>query len=161
VELDIPEVVGKRKVYQWRDKLMSVHPCVLPAWHNGDTLEEWYYLTKNYDYVATQGPKEGVKGKLLNYLLFTARENDCKVHVFLLGKSAHKYPLVYSCDVSSWIGARWGDLPIAKHGTLLVGKKVARRKMYHLVNTYNLCQWVKYAKSLESLHKSIERNIEK
>lgn len=160
-ELDIDVLVGYEKVKQYRKYLeKKIGRKCIPVWHRSRGLEEWYKLTKEYDYVAIGGfaikDIKKTEYKFIQKFLEIARKNNCKVHGlgFTSLKSLPKYPF-YSVDSTSWkSGNRFGSLYIFKNNKLLMIKRPANKRMksgefYSMIEYWNFKEWVKFQKYAE------------
>jgi len=155
-ELDIDVIVGYEKVKEYTKYLeqKTGRKCI-PVWHVKRGLDEWFRLTKEYDYVAIGGivAKE-IKSSQYDMfipLLKIAKENNCKVHGlgFTNLKLMKKYHF-YSVDSTSWkSGGRFGSIYEFKNNKMYQYKKPDNKRAksangwYDKIELQNMLAWSK------------------
>lgn len=157
-ELDIDTVIGYQEVLQIRKKIeqQTKKKCI-PVWHRSRGKEEFKRMCQEYSYVALGGLAiKEIKPKEYDYLhWFTeyAHKNNCKIHgLGFTSAKALKYNFD-TVDSTSWLQARkFGQLN-KFDGEKLVKIKTDKRakKGKPEIHEYNLNEWIKYQKYLNSL----------
>lgn len=153
-ELDIDVVVGYDRVREMRKILETkTGKRCIPVWHKSRGLEEWYKLTKEYDYVAIGGfvIKEIKKTeyKFIPKFLEIAKKNNCKVHgLGFTNFEGLKKCKFYSVDSTTWInGQKFGEVQKFDGRTLkkYQGKNQRRLKNVEKAVINNFNEWVKFS----------------
>lgn len=157
-ELDVDVIVGYPKVLKMRERLeKETGKKCIPVWHKSRGLDEWYKLTKEYDYVAVGGfAIKDIKEQDFKYvtvLLDIAKQNGCKVHG--LGFTNLKYIRTlhfYSVDSTTWqSGNRFGTIYEFQNNTLKQhshpkGKRLKSGEDRAEMERHNIDAWIKYQK---------------
>lgn len=106
VELDIDEIVGRKKVIEIRERLTAIAgQQIIPVYHPtmGKWKDEWKTM-KEYEFIALEGIHAGEKPRF-SYAecLHNAYLNGNKIHVFAMTKQnfMRQHP-IYSTDSTSW-----------------------------------------------------------
>lgn len=154
IELDVDNVVGYKKVLEFRKKLESkTGKQSIPVWHKSRGKDEWLNTLKDYDYVAIGGfvTREIKRNNfsLIDWLLHTAKDAKTKVHG--LGYTSIKYlnrAPFFSVDSTTWrLGAAYKQLYKFQSGNLKTyisnwrEQKLSEQEM----NKFNCREWTKFA----------------
>jgi len=106
-ELDLQEIVGIRKVMEWRKRFMAagVGNKMVMATHTGDTWKDFVWMLDNSEsrFVATQGLRQGLPNLNHKKYVKEAYMERVRVHGFAMTKREilENIPF-YSVDSSSW-----------------------------------------------------------
>ena len=160
-ELDIGEIVGQKKVLEWRellkknnlyDKCVTVyHPNIMNWQDYIDMLED-----SESKYIALEGDRSGRKRLNYNKLIKPAYDRGIKVHGFAMTKTEvlRNHPF-YSVDSTSWLQSEmYGTIPFHEQGKIkavrfkdqkkftdrlgkldteiLFGEDLAKRRLYNM-----------------------------
>lgn len=156
VELDIDNVVGVKRVDEWRDKLESeIGRPPIVVWHKERTEQNWYELIESYKYVGIPCIKSDKTEQYWNRFLLTAHDAGCKVHGFGLTDNS-KLPRYEfdSCDSSSWVGGSRFGVRYRFTGSII---ELYREDGYleggtpdtKLMDRTNMIEWIKYQNYIE------------
>ena len=125
VELDLQEVVGQKRVNEWREILyeQGVYAKCITVHHSCNTDEEFDQLleTSLSNYIGIEGIRPGQKMLPYNKYLKQAYDAKIKVHGFAFTRAdlLYDYPF-YSVDSSSWCTVvRYGVFQIFNAGRML------------------------------------------
>ena len=124
-ELDIGEIVGQKKVNQWRQQLIDNNvfdKCVTVYHPRCCTWEDYLEMLKQTQsgYVALEGDRKGRTRLNYNKYLKPAYKQGIKVHGFAMTKIEvlKNYPF-YSVDSASWLQPQmYGTIPYFDKGKL-------------------------------------------
>ena len=167
VELDIDDVVGHKKVLEWRHKMEQADLQPMPVWHKNRKLTGWKTLCKEYDYIGLTTMGDSLNLPRLIKLKEIADKHDTRIHGFaatspeLLDK-VH----LYSADSTTWLtGGQFGRFYFFDRGHIQAYskeqfwkkfKKAFNKLPAREMNRWNLHQWIAYSKHLQV--KNNERN---
>lgn len=165
VELDIDNVVGIKKVEDWREQLLSIRKDTIIVWHKWTEKQKgkelWGEYCKNYEYVGL--PNKDLKYCDPKKFLEIAKDYGTKVHGFAMTKPKLIDKLnFYSVDSITWLYASLsGHFFQYQNGTLqTISKdnfqKLTRKQFnkanYRFTELWSLLQWKKYAEALKFRH---------
>ena len=136
VELDIDNVVGYKRVTEWREKLLAVRDDTIIVWHKwseelaGRKLFEEY--CKTYKYIGI--PNKDLKNISLKTAFKIAKENKTKVHGFAMTKQnlLRRYEFD-TVDSSYWTASvRFGNIFIFDRTKLRTFDKFRFKRLYNV-----------------------------
>ena len=156
-ELDIDVIVGYEKVKQMRARLESeTGKKSIPVWHKSRGIDEYKRLVNDYDYIAIGGfvVKHITRNEypLIKRLVKYAYDRGIKVHALgFTPQNVNEYAF-YSCDSTSWGGARrFGKLTRFDGKTIkdITPKNMGCKKdKMQEIERLVLREWIKYQKYL-------------
>lgn len=175
VELDIENIVGLKKVEQWREKItQQVGREPMVVWHRERGWDYWKEMCRKYKYIGFSGfvttPSGGaeVPEKFIPNFLAEAKKYKTKVHGFgFTSPKLIKSNNFYSVDSTSWLsGELYGHIYVFKQNILQSYSKKSFYKIYGKNNDifykditkYNLSQWIKFGKYLEEYWTKVEQD---
>lgn len=137
VELDIGELVGQKKVLEWRKKLIKhgLYDKCITVCHPAVTTYKTYLKELDESeskYVAIEGLRPGRKPIPYGPYVLAAYKKNVKIHGFALTNQSivSKYPF-YSVDSTSWLTpAKYGQVQYFQNGKL---KTVKSNNPKHMV----------------------------
>ena len=147
-ELDIGEIVGQKRVREWREilkknglysKCVSVyHPSVM-------SIDDYKNMLKDSEskYVALEGDRSNRKRLPYNKLIKIAYDQGIKVHGFAMTKREvmKKYPF-YSVDSTTWkVGVQYGTIPYfykTQVEKIDYGKNIKKEKLLKIIKDIDL-----------------------
>ena len=147
-ELDIGEIVGQKKVREWREilKKHNLYSKCVTVYH--PDVMSWNDYIKMLDdsqskYIALEGDRRNRPRLPYNKLIKVAYEKQIKVHGFAMTKDSvmSNYPF-YSVDSTSWrSGAIYGALPYFKNNKVSMmefGKRIKKEKILSIIKDIDL-----------------------
>lgn len=125
VELDLQEIVGQKRVTEWRQILHAegLYKKCITVYHSCNTDREYDSLLESSlsGYIGLEGIRPGYKMLPYNSLLKKAYDAKIKVHGFAFTRAdlLYDYPF-YSVDSSSWCTVvRYGVFQLYNAGRML------------------------------------------
>jgi len=160
VELDIENIVGIEKVYEWTAKLeKELKQPPIKVWHRWRGVSLWEQMAKENDFIGFSGflVNPGGGGEIpVNYIplfLNIAKKYNCKVHGFGFTKPnlIMRFPF-YSVDSTSWLmGGRYGNIYYftGRKMTSRHRNVIAKNPSAEDLNNWNALQWKKFSDFME------------
>lgn len=132
VELDVEDIVGLKRVEEWREQIIDTGVPLIVIWHPKRGYNYWVETCDKYDYVGLTS--ETVPGMKFKKMFNVAKKHKVGVHGFAMTKLDYmlKYPFK-SMDSTTWkSGEMWGSTLIFQNRSLttLANTQKTRRKKY-------------------------------
>jgi hypothetical protein len=164
LELDIDNLVGTKKVEEFRDYLENRvgAPCI-PVWHSVRKWSGFRELCHKYKYVAIGTTPHTSQGRVLRkhpqilreFYIDYAHNHGCKIHGLGFTPSSKINSLAQfrfdSVDSTSWLsGCRFGCVHKFHQGAIVRIKRPAKTRCdFKKLARYNFLEWRKFCEYAE------------
>ena len=158
-EMDIDkDEKSYKKVLELRKRIEeNTGKKCIPVWHDTRGIQAWLDIIEEYDYVAIGGitSTDGKKQEIVKELIKLANKKKVKVHLLGYNRKDLLEYNAYSCDATSWNGAKYGGMwnwdnmigrPVKQNRVLDKRVKTELQKELFL---HNLKVWLHYQRYLK------------